>query len=94
MVGHIGAYRLKGFSSGPAVGGEVRRLVKTVGALQPHIPQAAQVAYCPARRQWQRQEGGIGGNDQFPVQAPLEAQPLDAVGLVLIVQPSVEGVEG
>ena len=67
VMGHIGAHRLKGLSSGPALGGEIRRLVKAVGALQPQVPQAAQVAYRPARHQRQCQERGVGGDDQFPV---------------------------
>ena len=93
VVGHIGADHLVVLPAGQAGGGVVHRLVQAVAALQPHVPQAAQVAQGAAGGQQQRQKGGVGGDHQLCVQPPLQPQGLDAVGLVLVAQAGVEGAE-
>ena len=57
MVGHIGAHHLPVLVSGEAGWGVVHSLIETVAALQPHVPQAPQIAQSTPGGQQQSQKG-------------------------------------
>ena len=93
MMCHIRAHRLILCRAVHPSRGKVRRLAKAIAPLQAHGCQRSQILHPALRRKRKGKKGGVGGDHQFPVQAPLQAQALNSVGLILVVHSPVKGVE-
>ena len=92
VVGHVASY--DGIPAPRRPGGsKVGGFIKPAASGHSPLFQPGEVPQSRVRVGSEGEEGGVGGNHQFPAQPPLEGEPGNAVGLILVVQIAVKGIK-